>query len=105
VTASPEEIDRIAALARLRFEPEEKEEMIHDIGGILSYVEQLKSVDVEGTIGAAVGVDWPAPERTPDHRPDPLMHPPSEQAPDWRDGFFVVPKLAALDRGSEGEER
>ena len=34
--------------------------------------------------------------------PDALARSPSANAPDWREGFFVVPALPGLSDGTEG---
>ncbi len=105
VAASPEEIDRIAALACLRLGRRENREMTKDISRILEYVAQLQEVDVEGISESSIAVDWAAPTRIPGALPDPLLRPPSDAAPDWREGFFVVPRLSALDRDeADGKE-
>jgi aspartyl-tRNA(Asn)/glutamyl-tRNA(Gln) amidotransferase subunit C len=41
-------IDHIATLARLALSPEEKAAFSQQLGGILSYIEQLKEVDISG---------------------------------------------------------
>ena len=41
-------IDKLAALARLEFEPEEKERLKQDLQKMISFVEQLQELDTEG---------------------------------------------------------
>ena len=41
-------IDKIAALAKLEFSPEEKAGMVKDLDRILDFVEQLNKLDTEG---------------------------------------------------------
>lgn len=41
-------IDRIAALARLKFDPEEKEQLKEELGKILKFVDKLNEVDTDG---------------------------------------------------------
>lgn len=43
-----ETVDKIATLARLKFEGSEKARMVEDLNRVLSFVDQLKEVNVEG---------------------------------------------------------
>jgi aspartyl-tRNA(Asn)/glutamyl-tRNA(Gln) amidotransferase subunit C len=43
-----EEVLHVAGLARLRFTPEEADQFTEDLGGILTYVEKLGELDLEG---------------------------------------------------------
>jgi aspartyl-tRNA(Asn)/glutamyl-tRNA(Gln) amidotransferase subunit C len=45
---SPEDVLKLASLARLRLTPDEVDHFAHEIGEILDYVEQLGSVDISG---------------------------------------------------------
>jgi aspartyl-tRNA(Asn)/glutamyl-tRNA(Gln) amidotransferase subunit C len=45
---SPEEVRRIAALARLRLSPEEESRLAGELSAILDYVRQLEELDVSG---------------------------------------------------------
>jgi aspartyl-tRNA(Asn)/glutamyl-tRNA(Gln) amidotransferase subunit C len=42
-----EEVRKIAALARLRFSPEEEERFVHQLGAIVDYIDQLQSYQAE----------------------------------------------------------
>ena len=115
MTVSIQQIRHIAALARLRLDPEEAERMARDMSSILEYMAVLGAVALE-------------PEPTPDSsgrddsmlsggaptgrasqpsgrgktEPDPLASPPSAFSPEWRDGYFVVPRLPGVSgRGGE----
>ncbi|MEI7704694.1 MAG: Asp-tRNA(Asn)/Glu-tRNA(Gln) amidotransferase subunit GatC [Deltaproteobacteria bacterium] len=45
---SPEEVRRIASLARLRLSPEEETRLAGELSAILDYVRQLEELDVSG---------------------------------------------------------
>jgi aspartyl-tRNA(Asn)/glutamyl-tRNA(Gln) amidotransferase subunit C len=47
------EVERIAELCHLELDDDELERMTHDLAEILSYVRQLKQVDVEGVAPTA----------------------------------------------------
>jgi aspartyl-tRNA(Asn)/glutamyl-tRNA(Gln) amidotransferase subunit C len=97
MSVSPEEVERIAALARLQLTAEEVQGMSHQLSSILGHMDALARVEV-GDAPALAGVtDTPAPVRRDSVGADELARPAAATAPDWREGFFVVPRLAALD--------
>lgn len=49
---TPEEVRKIASLARLRFSPEQETVFVHQLGRIVDYIDQLRSY--EGEAGVAV---------------------------------------------------
>ncbi len=91
-----EEILQIANLARLRLTDSESEDLSHDLSQILEYVDTLASLQVPQ--GEPLGMGPPeAPERAAGQiPPDPMAHPPADFAPDFREGFFVVPSPPSL---------
>ncbi len=91
-----EEILQIADLARLRLTDPEAESLSHDLSQILEYVDTLASLELPEEERLGVG-PTAAPERAPGQiPPDPMAHPPTDSAPDFRDGFFVVPSPPSL---------
>lgn len=90
-----EEVRKIAALARLRFTPEEETVFVGQLGRIVDYIDQLQRYET-GTEGeTAAG----APEA--EDVPRPCL--PREQflanAPAAMDGFLLVPEV----KGSSDE--
>jgi aspartyl-tRNA(Asn)/glutamyl-tRNA(Gln) amidotransferase subunit C len=85
-----EEARRIAALAHLEFDDAGLERMAGEMTKILSYIDQLNEVDVEG-FGEGEPIVTPFREDEP--RPSLDRELVSRNAPSWRDGFFVVPKV------------
>jgi aspartyl-tRNA(Asn)/glutamyl-tRNA(Gln) amidotransferase subunit C len=85
-----DEARRIAELAHLQFDDGALDRRAVEMTAILSYVEQLQELDV-------------SEEQEPNNRPTPLRadapHLSLDQsdvernAPQWRDGFFVVPRV------------
>ena len=115
VTVTIQEIHRIAALAHLRLEPGEAERMACDMSSILEHMAVLGGVALEPSQASGVprsgDSPWPGGEDSPgtgppaeadETMPDPLERPLSRMAPDWRDGFFVVPRLPGV-AGASGE--
>jgi Asp-tRNA(Asn)/Glu-tRNA(Gln) amidotransferase C subunit len=108
VSVERAEVDRIAALARLRLESSEGEALTADMNRILQHVDRLQGAVAQG---AEEETDASAEEadtfsgslnETPAGRllgvrdggadsPDPLTSAISDFAPDLREGFFVVP--------------
>ena len=90
-----DETRRIASLARLRFDEDELTRVTEELNHILDHVEALRTLDDTGT--AAGSPDERASTRGPGaDRPDPLGRDVASIAPDWREGFFVVPPLPGV---------
>ncbi len=91
-----DEILQIATLARLRLTDSESEDLSHDLNQILEYVDTLASLGVPDGERLELGPSE-APERKAGQiRPDPMAHPLTDSAPDFRDEFFVVPSPPSL---------
>lgn len=96
-------IEKMALLARLRLTAEEVEQLVTDCRAILRHFDAIRDVDVSGVSGESVVPDS-TPLREDKVAADRLLRSPAEMAPDWREGYFVLPRLPALDAfGSEGE--
>jgi aspartyl-tRNA(Asn)/glutamyl-tRNA(Gln) amidotransferase subunit C len=103
MVVSRQDVLQIAHLARLRLSAEEVDRFAEQLSGILAHVAELNALDVEG-IGAVGGAaEGAAPLRGDESAPDALRLPLAAMAPAWEDGFFTVPRVAALDT-SELEE-
>lgn len=125
---SPADVAALAALARLRLEPGAAERLAGELEGILAHVETLAAVAADNAIGSApdnataaggagaaageagatAGDAWQALPTRQALRPDvsgadPLHVAPEAMAPEWRDGFFTVPRLTA-QRGDPDHE-
>lgn len=86
-----DEARRIAALAHIDLDEPSLDRMAAEMTKILTYIDQLKEVDVSGF------EERPATESTPMR--DDVPHAPLDRelvahnAPAWKDGLFVVPKV------------
>ncbi len=93
MTIDPETVRKVARLARIRVEEEALGDLAADFSRILDFVEQLREVDVEG-VEPMVSVTPMRLARRADEvtdggrQADVLAN-----APDAREGFFVVPKV------------
>lgn len=86
-----EEARRIAELARIRLQAAELDRMAADMTAILSYVDQLKAVDLEESQGEMTAE--PAPLRDDEPHTHLDTGTVASNAPEWRNGFFVVPRV------------
>lgn len=85
-----DEAQRIADLAHLEFDDPGLERMADEMTKILSYIDQLREVDVEGFEEHDATV---TPMRDDEPRPSLDRERVARNAPAWRDGLFVVPKV------------
>ncbi len=98
---SRDEIERIARLARLDVDPAALPSLTAQIARILDHVSQLAAVDLPETGGQMpVWLDEAslAPPRSDVVQPPELAHDPRDGAPAVRDGYYVVPRLEAMDQ-------
>ena len=97
MSVSREEVLRIAQLAELDVEEEVLPTLAEQMSRILDYAAQLSAVPANGTVKVFV----PGPDairfRTDEVTPSGLAFGPEEFAPDFKEGFFVVPKLGQFE--------
>ena len=98
MSVTRDEVRAVAALARLHLTEEEASLFAAQLADILAHVEELDAA------GSTDAVEPPGLARAPlriDEPPaDELAQPPSAIAPEWREGFFTVPRLDAMSPGS-----
>ena len=86
-----EEARRIAGLARLELDDAALGRMAEEMTKILTYIDQLREVDVEGFEEHAEDAATPFREDAPRPSLDRALA--ERNAPQWSEGFFVVPKV------------
>lgn len=91
------DVRRAAVLSSLALSSRELEQFAEDLAAVLDAFERI---DASGRSPGLVSRDRHLESRLRSDAPDSdtLQGRPPEFAPDWRDGFFVVPRLPALDR-------
>ena len=89
-----EDLVRVAALARIALDEASIPKLVRELNGILEHMEALQRVDTTGVVGAVAVGDAGMPLRADGGMPYPLAHPREVFAPETRDGFFIVPRLA-----------
>lgn len=109
----PEQVRHVARLARLELSDEEVDRLSEELGRVLSRFRELEEAEEDGGgdgTGEDPAADAPGAEPEaggPGLRPDrpdadTLARGPGELAPEWEDGFFLVPRLRALGGGAGG---
>ncbi|CAG4884827.1 Aspartyl/glutamyl-tRNA(Asn/Gln) amidotransferase subunit C [Georgfuchsia toluolica] len=93
MSLNPEEVARIARLARIELSPAELETTRAQLNGILGFIEQLQSVNTDGIIPMAHAVD--VVQRL---REDKVTEPDRRSAfqsvaPEVEAGLYLVPKV------------
>lgn len=102
MNVTPAEARRIAVLAHLKLDEDELERLTGELNRILEHVVALGGLelsdvsDVEALAGALPSLRGAEAEA-----PDALVRGPEAAAPDYREGFFVVPSLPGLSDGAE----
>jgi aspartyl-tRNA(Asn)/glutamyl-tRNA(Gln) amidotransferase subunit C len=91
-------IDRIAALACLRFNDEEKEEISPDLGKILGFVSKLKELDTEGVEPLIYLADSRDCLREDLVKPSLCRKDVLRNAPDADNNYFLVPQIIDIKK-------
>lgn len=93
MSVTPDDVRKVARLSRIKISEERVEPMTQELNGILSWIEQLNEVDVEGvepmTSVVETSLQMRKDEITDGNRQDEVL----ANAPNSADGFFVVPKV------------
>lgn len=98
-----EDVEHIAALARLALDEAKVPELVAQLNTILDHMDVLSRIKSDGIIPVAGIGDAAMPLREDVGPPLPLERPPDRFAPDLRDGFFAVPRLATHEDDDEEE--
>ena len=96
---TPDEVRRLADLARLELTDDDARTLAGQLAGILERIEALEAGDDDGA-GPAVSDTTHLRADAPGT--DPMALPPSAVAPGWAEGFFTVPRLASHRGDGEG---
>ena len=86
-----DEARRIAQLAHLEFDDAGLDRMAAEMTAILEYIDQLREVDVDAS--ALTPAEAATPLREDVVQPSTARDAAEKNAPQWRDGHFVVPKV------------
>ena len=92
-----EEVRHIAKLAELAVSESELPKLVEQLGRIVSFVEELNQAPAGETAPAYLEGPVMTPLRPDVVNPMPLSRSPAQIAPAFVDGFFVVPRLGAME--------
>jgi aspartyl-tRNA(Asn)/glutamyl-tRNA(Gln) amidotransferase subunit C len=98
MSVTPEEVLRMATLAELSVDPADLPALTAQMDRIVSFVAQLSALPEDGQIDAGQVGPATTPLREDEVRPSGLTRSAQEMAPVFVDGFFVVPRLEAMDQ-------
>jgi len=93
------EVLHVASLAELAVPEGELDRLVEQLNRIVDYVAQLDRVPgdrmtepfLPGPVSVALREDVPGPM--------PLARPPAQLAPEFAEGFFLVPRHGAMEEG------
>lgn len=95
MSVTAHDVRHVAQLAKLGLEPHRVEALVSELNGILSHMDSLQAVDTDG-VEPMAGAGGPSQLQRDDRGPADVLHRTREDlAPQSRDGFFLVPRLAA----------
>ncbi|MDB4888045.1 MAG: Aspartyl/glutamyl-tRNA(Asn/Gln) amidotransferase subunit [Gemmatimonadetes bacterium] len=96
-----QDVQHIAALARLALPPERAEATVRELNTILGHMDVLARVDTEG-VQEAIGIGARGlPVRSDSDGPVPLARALDAFAPSLRDGLLLVPRLSTHESTEE----
>jgi len=98
-----DDVRHVAALARLAVTESQIPGLVAQLNGILSHMDVLGQVKTTGVMAAAGVGDAAMPLRADIGPPIPLARPLESFAPQSRDGFLLVPRLATHESSGDGE--
>jgi len=93
MSVTKEDVEYIAALARLKFREEELENFTHQLNQILSYVEKLNELDTENVQPLTHPIENINVFRNDELKPSISTEEALKNAPDRTEEFFKVPKV------------
>lgn len=94
MAVTEEDVRRVAELARVGLEPARIQPLVQELNGILAHMAVLEAVNTEG-VGEVEGVGAAGMPLRVDHGPRyPLARSLDQFAPETREGFILVPRLA-----------
>jgi aspartyl-tRNA(Asn)/glutamyl-tRNA(Gln) amidotransferase subunit C len=93
MSVTVQDVEHVAALARLSFTPDEKERLVRQLNRILDFMEKLKKLDTTKVEPLSHVIELSSVFREDTVEPS---YPPEEilkNAPDRTEKFFKVPKV------------
>jgi len=101
MAVSREEVLHIASLARIKLDEKRVDALARELSAILKHVAVLQAVDTSSVPPADGANTRGTPLRSDSGPPDILSAPLQSFAPEMKDGFFIVPRLATHEDSPE----
>jgi aspartyl-tRNA(Asn)/glutamyl-tRNA(Gln) amidotransferase subunit C len=92
-----DEVLHVAKLAELAVREDELRRLVEQMSRIVDYVATLDEVRTDSDVEAFRAGPESAPLREDVEASVPLACPPSTMAPEFKDGFFLVPRHEAME--------
>ena len=93
MSLTPDDVRRLARLARLALEPEESHAVLEQLNRVLGLVEEMRRVDTQGVAPMAHAVDVAQRLRADEVRETDRRAAYQSVAPALEDGLYLVPKV------------
>jgi aspartyl-tRNA(Asn)/glutamyl-tRNA(Gln) amidotransferase subunit C len=93
-----DQVLHVARLAELAVREEELDRLVQQLNRIVDYVTQLDQVPADRMTEPFLPGPPSVDLRDDVPGPVPLARPPASFAPEFRDGFFLVPRHQAMDQ-------
>jgi aspartyl-tRNA(Asn)/glutamyl-tRNA(Gln) amidotransferase subunit C len=97
VSIGRDEVLHVARLAELAVGEDEVERLVQQMNRIMEYVAQLDQVSSDDQAAPFLPGPAQVPLRADTPGPVPLARPPAAMAPEFADGFFLVPRHGAME--------
>ena len=94
-----EEVRHVARLAELAVKESELDRLVEQLNRIVDYVAQLEQVPGDATTGSFLPGPHSVALREDVPAPIGLQYPPADMAPEFAEGFFLVPRHGAMEEG------
>jgi aspartyl-tRNA(Asn)/glutamyl-tRNA(Gln) amidotransferase subunit C len=92
-----DEVLHVARLAELAVRDDEVDRLVQQMNRIVDYVAQLDEVPADQQVAPFLPGPVQLPLRDDTPGPVPLARPPAAMAPEFADGFFLVPRHGAME--------
>lgn len=92
-----DQVLHVARLAELAVQDEEVDRLVEQLNRIVDYVARLDEVPADHEAGPALPGPVQLPLRVDTPGSVPLARPPAAMAPEFADGFFLVPRHGAME--------
>jgi aspartyl-tRNA(Asn)/glutamyl-tRNA(Gln) amidotransferase subunit C len=92
-----DEVLHVARLAELAVRENEVDRLVRQLSRIVDYVAQLDEVPADHRAAPFLPGPAQVPLRADTPGPVPLARPPAAMAPEFADGFFLVPRHGAME--------